>query len=442
MVQQTFSMPLFLLKVREGQHLEKAEIQSFIKNMKTIPDSQLGAFLAHAYHKPLREDNMVDLTLAMRDSGECLQWEGFDKPVVDKHSTGGVGDKVTICLAPLVAALDLAIPTVAGRGLGHTGGTVDKFESIPGFSCDLSSQQLQNQVREIGVAIGKQSDSVAPADRKFYALRDITATVPSIPLITASILSKKLAERLNHLVIDLKWGTGAFMQTLDDARALAKSLINTANGAGTKTTALITNMNQPLGEVSGNFSEVVEAVSVLKNEIFEPGFKETRDLTIRLAAQLYQSVHPNFSADEVLQKCNTALASGKAYEIFCKLLQQQGAKGDYFENDHNLIQECSLVLEITAPRDGVIQSIKTKSLGQALVLAKAGRQTETDIIDTKVALHHPKKVGTRVRAGDVLCRLHFNCQKHEGQIQKILTEAYELTEDSVSPQALIEEVVS
>lgn len=438
---QNFPIGLFLLKVRDGQKLETSEIRAFIQNLPQIPDAQISAFLVHAFHQPLCEENMVELTLAMRDSGDCLHWDGFDKPVVDKHSTGGVGDKITICLAPLVAALGLAIPTVAGRGLGHTGGTTDKFEAVPGFSCDLSSTQMIKQVRELGVAVGKQSDSIAPADRKLYALRDVTGTVPSIPLITASILSKKLAESLQALVLDLKWGNGAFMTSLDDATALAESLIRTANGAGTKTRAIITNMNQPLGLVSGNLCEMMEAVAVLKNQQIEPLLEETRDLTLEFAAQLYVLVYPNVSHEQALQKAIAQLESGKAYEIFCQLLARQGADGDYFEKNFKMIPTCQKQMVIKVANSGFVRHIHTQALGQALVLAKAGRQIATDVVDGLVSLHHPVKQGDQVQAGDVLCTLHYNDAAHVNAMQKILQEAYEISEQSTQVFPLIQEVV-
>ena len=438
---QEFSIGLFLLKVRDGQELATHEIQSFIQNLPQIPDAQISAFLVHAFHQPLNEKNMVDLTLAMRDSGDILRWDGFDKPVVDKHSTGGVGDKITLSLAPLVAALGLAIPTVAGRGLGHTGGTTDKFEAVPGFSCDLSSAQMIKQVRELGVAVGKQSDSIAPADRKLYALRDVTGTVPSIPLITASILSKKLAESLQALVIDLKWGNGAFMQTLADARALAQSLIRTANGAGTKTRAVITNMNQPLGLMSGNLCEMLEAAAVLKNQQQEPLLHETRSLTLEFAAQLYLAVYPNVSHAQALQKATTQLESGKAYEIFCQLLAKQGADGDYFEKNLNMLPTCQKQIVIKATHSGFVRQIQTQALGQALVLAKAGRQVATDVVDGLVSLQHPLKQGDMVQAGDVLCTLHYNDASHVGEVQKLLQNAYEISEQPPQVFPLIQEVV-
>lgn len=440
MSQPDFSIGLFLLKVRDGQKLSNGEISAFISNLPFLPDAQVSAFLVHAFHQPLCEENMVQLTLAMRDSGQCLHWENYDKPVVDKHSTGGVGDKITICLAPLVASMGLAIPTVAGRGLGHTGGTSDKFESVPGFSCDLSSDELMSQVREMGVAIGKQSESIAPADRKLYALRDVTGTVPSIPLITASILSKKLAESLQALVIDLKWGSGAFMQTLDDARALANSLSRTAQGAGTKTRVLITNMNQPLGLVSGNLCEMQEAVLVLKNNVKETCVRETYELTLALAAHMYTSVFANVSFDEALNLAKQKIEKGEAYEVFCKLLKKQGAQSDFFDRHTNLLESCRSKIVVKAKESGFVRRIQTQALGQALVLAKAGRQNVADSIDPQVSLYHPKKIGAEVVAGDILCELSLNESSSHARIQSLLQDAYEISEQPVNSFPLIQEV--
>lgn len=442
MSQTTFSMRSLLSRVARGKPVPSTEIYQMIENLDTVPDDQISAFLAHVYHAHLSKENMVDLTLAMRDSGNSLEWGEMDKPIVDKHSTGGVGDKVTICLGPLVAALGLGMPTISGRGLGHTGGTLDKLHAIPGFSCDLSREQIVSQVKKLGIAMAQQTDDVAPADRKLYAMRDVTATVMSVQLITASILAKKLSENLDSLTIDLKWGTGAFMKTLDNARELARSLIETAEGAGVKTRAVITNMNQPLGAVSGNWCESAEAVKVLKNDLSHPLIGETRELTLALAAQMLASVDGSVTEEQALVKATEALDSGKAYEVFCQVLECQGASPSLFDKDFDLTPECQHELVVKAPQSGYLQSLQTETLGEALVLARAGREKVTDQVDAQVSLFHPIKVGAKVAAGDELFRLRYNDATHAARFQSLLEGSFQISDAPVSEYPLIQEVQS
>lgn len=435
-------MPLFLEKVRDAKPLDEAEIQHFISHLKDFPDEQVSAFLAHAYHQPLAKQNKAQLTLAMRDSGVKLDWTGLNKPVVDKHSTGGIGDKISICLAPLLASLGMAVPTIMGRGLGFSGGTVDKLEAIPGLSLRLTAAKIQNLVREFGMAYGAQSDDIAPADKKLYALRDVTATVESIPLITASILSKKLAESPDALVLDVKWGSGAFMATLDKARELALSLVETAEEAGVKTRAFLTNMNQPLGLVSGNASEVVEAVMILKNDASKARqMADTRTLTLELAASLLMQTGLEKSTTAALTHAETELASGRPYEIFRRVVSAQGGDFDVFEKTHVLLPATKHRLVVTASTDGYLASVNGKALGQALILGKAGREKQSDAIDHVTALEHPVKIGDQVHKGDVLCAIYLNHGDRLGEIQALLESAFRISEAPVPPQPLIQEVL-
>lgn len=439
-----FSMPLFLEKIREHKMPMPGEIRHFILNLASCPDEQVGAFLAHAYHQPLCRESMVELTLAMRDSGHKLNWQGFDRPVVDKHSTGGVGDKTTILLAPLVAALGMAMPTIAGRGLGFSGGTVDKLEAIPGFSCQMTASHFETLVREYGTAFGAQTSDIAPADRKLYQMRDVTATVESIPLITASILSKKLAESLGYLVMDVKWGNGAFMATLEKARALAKSIVTTAHDAGTQTQALLTNMNQPLGFVSGNWCEVVEAANLLKNNdvTMKISAQDTLRLTRELAANLLLQTKLMTTRDAALTKIDNVLASGRPFEIFCQVVAAQGGDAQLFEKALVTIPETKHKITVRAKDDGFVTSIHTKALGQALVCAKAGREKQDDVIDPVTSLCHPVKVGDRVQHGDVLCELTTNHGENLAAIKNLLEAAYVVGPDAVTVLPLISEVIA
>lgn len=440
---QKFSIILFLEKVRDHVALSENEITTFIKNMGHIPDEQLSAFLAHAYHQPLSKENRTHLTLAMRDSGIKLNWQGIEKPIVDKHSTGGVGDKVTICLGPLVAALGMAMPTISGRGLGHTGGTLDKLESISGLSTEISPEKIQEQVKKWGLVFAGQTKDIVPADRKLYALRDITATVNSLPLITVSILSKKLAESLDSLILDVKWGSGALMNSFDDAKKLAMALVETANLAGTPTRALITNMNQPLGQVSGNFCEVAEAVDILKKSKNDcKKISDTRELTIALTAELLLMNKICKTQTEATSKIESALASGKPFEIFCQVIAEQGGDAKIFEKDYPTILETKHKIAIKSPKSGIIQSIQTKNLGLALVLARAGRQKQGEAVAANTSLHHPHKIGATLKTGDTICTLFTDDNEKESQIRELLEKAFQIGEAYPSLDPLIKETMT
>ena len=442
MSRTNFSMPLFLEKVRDAKSLDEAEVRHFISHLKNFPDEQVSAFLAHAFHQPLSKQNKVHLTLAMRDSGVKLDWTGLNKPVVDKHSTGGIGDKISICLAPLLASLGMAVPTIMGRGLGFSGGTVDKLESIPGLSLGLRAEKIQQLVREFGMAFGAQSDDIAPADKKLYALRDVTATVESVPLITASILSKKLAESLDALVLDVKWGSGAFMSTRDKACELALSLIETAEEAGVKTRAFLTNMNQPLGLVSGNACEVIEAVMILKNETSKSRqMTDTRTLTLELAASLLIQTGFEKSTTTALARAESALLSGRPFEIFCRVVRAQGGDFESFEKSFSLLPTTKHRLIVSATTDGYLASVNGKALGHALILGKAGREKQLDAIDHITSLEHPVKIGDAVRKGDVLCAIYLNHSDKLGDIQALLESAFQISSEPILPQPLIQEVL-
>lgn len=436
----SFSITRFLEKVRDGHTLRSEDIHFFISHLPDIGDEQVVAFLAHAYHKSLQRENIVDLTMAMRDSGTTLNWDGLGKIVVDKHSTGGVGDKVTISLAPLVASLGLAMPTISGRGLGFSGGTLDKLASVPKLRTTLGTDEIQSLVKRFGFCFAGQSENIAPADRRLYALRDVTATVTSLPLIASSILSKKLAESLDVLVLDVKWGSGAFMQTLPQARELAKTLVETATGAGTKTKALITNMNQPLGLLSGNWCEMVEAVEILTKSKDEcTAVADLRELVVTFAVDLLLLSKTCEESDEAREKVEETLSSGKPFELLCQLINAQGGEASALEGDLDPLQETKYHIEIRADRSGTIQSMNTRLLGESLVLAHAGRQKQTDEIAYNTSLSHLLKVGDAVRSGDILCTLRTDFNEHEALIREYLNTAYKIGSEKPDAPRLIEE---
>ncbi len=401
------AIPQEIIKTkRNSQVLSSAEIQQFVQGLTddSFSDSQAAALAMAIYLNGMTVPETVALTLAMRDSGTVLNWQGkLNGPVVDKHSTGGVGDKVTLMLAPMVAACGAYMPSIAGRGLGHTGGTVDKLEAIPGYSCTQSLSRIQQLLPELGCVIVGQSSELAPADRRLYGIRDVTATVESIPLITASILSKKLSEGLDALVMDVKVGNGAIMATANDAQALAQSIVNTATGAGVATRALITDMNQILGTTAGNALEVVETLDYLTGKYREPRLHQ---LTLELGAnmlllgKLYQD---KASAVAALEH---GLSSGKAAEIFAKMVSAMGGPTDLLEKPDNYLAKANVIKAITAPQSGILHFNNTIGLGMAVVRLGGGRSHPAQQIDPAVGFSQILAAGSAVEAGQVIAQVH------------------------------------
>lgn len=401
------AIPQEIIKTkRNGQVLSSAEIQQFVQGLTddSFSDSQAAALAMAIYLNGMTVPETVALTLAMRDSGTVLNWQGkLNGPVVDKHSTGGVGDKVTLMLAPMVAACGAYMPSIAGRGLGHTGGTVDKLEAIPGYSCTQSLSRIQQLLPELGCVIVGQSSELAPADRRLYGIRDVTATVESIPLITASILSKKLSEGLDALVMDVKVGNGAIMAKANDAQALAHSIVNTATGAGVATRALITDMNQILGTTAGNALEVVETLDYLTGKYREPRLHQ---LTLELGAnmlllgKLYQDKASAIAALE------HSLSSGKAAEIFAKMVSALGGPTDLLEKPDNYLAKASVVKAITAPQSGILHFNNTIGLGMAVVRLGGGRSHPAQQIDPAVGFSQILAAGSAVEEGQVIAQVH------------------------------------
>ncbi|WP_108816226.1 thymidine phosphorylase [Loktanella sp. Alg231-35] len=366
-----------------------------------VSDAQAGAFAMAVVLNGLSDEGRVALTQGMRDSGDVLQWD-LPGPVLDKHSTGGVGDCVSLILAPVLAACGTYVPMVSGRGLGHTGGTLDKLEAIPGLSINVSEAQLRQITSDVGCAIVSATGKIAPADRRLYAIRDVTATVESVDLITASILSKKLAAGLESLVLDVKCGSGAFMKTPQDALELAQALVHTAKGAGCKTAALITDMNEPLAPALGNAVEVAVCMEVLAgNTIAAP---RLYDLTVALCAKLLvmQGEDPVDAADRV----TVAISSGKAMEHFARMITALGGPPDMAHDWHTHLPKAPIVGDVTAPATGRITAIDGEALGLAVVGLGGGRNVETDQINPAVGLTEMIGLGDSVTRGDPLCVVH------------------------------------
>lgn len=391
---------------RNGGNLNQAEIKQFVRGLTddSFSEGQVAALAMAIYLNGMQTDEIVALTLAMRDSGTVLNWQGkLNGPVVDKHSTGGVGDKVTLMLAPMVAACGAFMPSIAGRGLGHTGGTVDKLETIPGYSCTQSLEKIQQLLPQLGCVIVGQSSQLAPADRRLYAIRDVTATVESIPLITASILSKKLSEGLDALVMDVKIGNGAIMRTVDDASALASSIVNVANGAGVPTRALLTDMNQILGNTAGNALEVIETLDYLTGKYREPRLHQ---VTLELGANMLMlgSLYPDkASATAALEH---SLSSGKAAEIFAKMVAALGGPADLIDKPQQYLASAPVVQDIITPQSGYLSYNNTVGLGMAVVRLGGGRSHPSQQIDPAVGFSHILPTGSKVQQGDVIAKVH------------------------------------
>ncbi|WP_424178670.1 thymidine phosphorylase [Yoonia sp. TsM2_T14_4] len=367
----------------------------------SVSDAQAGAFAMAVCLNGLSDQGSVALTRAMRDSGDVLSWD-LPGPVLDKHSTGGVGDCVSLIAAPVLAACGAYVPMISGRGLGHTGGTLDKLEAIPGLSTQVTEQHLRQITREVGCAIVSATGQIAPADRRLYAIRDVTATVGSIDLITASILSKKLAAGLDGLILDVKCGSGAFMKTPDDARALAQALVSAANGAGCRTAALITDMNAPLAPALGNAVEVAVCMEVLEgNSAAAPRLTElTKALCVHLLTLQGRSA-PEASAQVAL-----ALSSGEAMERFARMIAAMGGPPDMAEDWRTHLPAAPIMGEVTAPDSGHITAIDGEALGLVVVGLGGGRRIETDRINPSVGLTDMIGLGASVTRGQPLCTLH------------------------------------
>ncbi|RMG35651.1 MAG: thymidine phosphorylase [Planctomycetota bacterium] len=396
-------MPAFnpvrtICRKRDGHVLSDEEIAALVSGFVegTVSDAQMAAWAMAVYFRGMTPQETAALTQAMLDSGARLSWTAADRPLVDKHSTGGIGDKTSLVLAPLLAACGVRVPMISGRGLGPTGGTLDKLEAIPGFRTDLSLQEIRRQVRDVGCVITGATEDLVPADRRLYALRDVTGTVPSIPLITASIMSKKLAEGLDALVLDVKHGTGAFMKRLPDARKLAESLVRVGTACGVRTTALITDMNQPLGEMVGNATEVIEAVEVLRDRKHGP----VRTLCEALAVSALRRIHRESPPEELQATVCAALDRGDAYEYFCRMVRAQGG-------DPTARLPLAEPRDVNADRSGCILGIDAEQIGYALIEAGGGRKHQGQPIDHAVGFRMHVEIGDTVRAGEPLATAYL-----------------------------------
>lgn len=410
-------------KKRDGQRLAAAEIAAFIGGLTagTVTDGQVAAFAMAVFFNGMSRDEAVALTLSMRDSGSVLDWSHLPGPVTDKHSTGGVGDNVSLVLAPIVAACGAYVPMISGRGLGHTGGTLDKMDAIPGYASQPDLALFRKAVLETGCAIIGQTADLAPADRRLYAIRDVTATVESVPLITASILSKKLAAGLGSLVLDVKLGNGAFMEKSRDATALAASLVEVANGAGLKTSALVTDMNEPLASAAGNALEVRNAVDFLTGRFRDPRLET---VTLALAAEMLHSAGLAATNQNGMSRAAEALASGRAAATFGRMVAALGGPADFVEKAEIHLPKAPVELAVRATGNGFVTGIATRDVGLAVVVLGGGRSRPEDRIDPSVGVTRLLPVGAEVIAGEALARVHARTQADAEKAARAVLGAY------------------
>ena len=431
-------------KKRDGASLNDAEIGFLVQGISdgSLTDAQLGAFAMAVFKCGMSMNERVDLTRHMMNSGDTLQWSQLelDGPVVDKHSTGGVGDKISLMLAPIVAACGGYVPMVSGRGLGHTGGTLDKLESIPGYDGTPNNSKFQSLVKKVGCAIIGQTANLAPADQRFYATRDVTATVESIDLITASILSKKLASGLDALVMDIKTGNGAFAADYKMAQELAQSIANVSNQSGVPTSCLITDMNQVLGHSVGNATEVTECLDFLVN----PKDANTRliTLTIELSAYMLQLSGLEKDLDIARKKSQDALNSGQAASIFGKMIYELGGPIDLLEKPNKHLNPMPIISPVKSKVSGYISEIDVRAVGLSMIHLKAGRTKSTDPIDHGVGLSEIVSVGQWVSKGDTLAMAHCRDKDQISYLEKSLPSLITLNDNQITSPVLIHEVLS
>ena len=427
-----------ILKKREGGALTRDEIEYFVKGVTdgSIPDYQTSALLMAILWRGMDMDETYALTRAMKLSGDVVDLSGIDGIKVDKHSTGGVGDKTTLIVAPLAAACGVKVAKMSGRGLGFTGGTVDKMESIPGFKTALEPEEFFKQVREVGMSVIGQTAHVAPADKKLYALRDVTATIDNLSLITSSIMSKKLACGSDAIVLDVKCGDGAFMKNEEMAAELSNMMCEIGKADGKKTVAVITDMNQPLGNAVGNSLEVIEAIEVLKGH----GPKDIEELALKLAGlMIYLGGHAK-AADEGHEKAKAALENGAALEVFRRFVAAQGGNPGIVD-DYKLLPQHSIEKEIHADADGFVTEIKARGIGLASQHSGAGRATKEDEIDLSAGIYLSKKVGSAVKKGDVLATVYGN---DAGKVERAAAEAekaFKISDKAPDAPVLIKRVI-
>jgi len=426
-------VPDLIRRKRDGGVLEDRELRALVRAYTDgdVPDYQMSAMLMAILFKGLAPEELAAWTDAMVHSGSVMDHSRVSKRKVDKHSTGGVGDKISLCLAPAVASLGVAVPMVSGRGLGHTGGTLDKLEAIPGFTVGLPLDRARSMLEDLGLFLIGQTDDVAPADRKLYALRDVTGTVESIPLIASSIMSKKIAEGIDGLVLDVKVGAGAFMRDLEAARELARTLVGIGEAAGKRVRALLTDMNNPIGAMVGNALEVREAIDVMRGG----GPADTRLLTVQLGAEMLLLGEAFDDASEAREAMERTLDGGDALALFAKVVEAQGGDPGVCD-DPGRLPAASGQEAVSAPSDGFVAGIEPRSIARAAMEVGAGRRVKEDMIDPATGVELHVRIGERVSAGQRLATIHNN-GVNQAEARDFAREAFEISPERPEPPGMI-----
>ena len=423
-------------KKREKEELTKEEIKFLLNEylVGNVPDYQMSAFLMATYFNDMTAGELLEFTMTMRDSGDTVKFDDVDKFLVDKHSTGGVGDKVTIVLAPILSALGMGTTKLSGKGLGHTGGTIDKFESIKGFKFSKTRDDVVKIANKTGIGLMGYSDKIVPLDKKIYALRDVTATVPSIPLIASSIMSKKLAIQSDVIILDVKVGDGAFMKDIEHAKELARRMIEIGTGAGRKVKVVLSNMDEPLGYSIGNANEIIESIEMLKGNAPE----DLKEVVYTIAELALKAKGEITELSEGIEKIDAVINSGLALSKLREFIAESGGNGDLVD-DYSILPTAKNKMEVFSNKEGYVSKIKAEEVGKAAMIIGAGRATKEDEVDHAVGLKILKKVGDKIEKGEKIAEIYYNDAKNVEDSKNMILDAYVLQNEKVlEPKAILE----
>ena len=425
-------------KKRDNEKLSDKEIEFLLNGYLAgdIPDYQMSAFLMAVYFNDMSQEELLKFTTLMRDSGDVIKFDEINRFLVDKHSTGGVGDKVTVVLSPILSALGMGNVKLSGKGLGHTGGTIDKFESIKGFRFSTTRDELVKIANKTGVGLMGYSDKIVPLDKKLYSLRDVTATVPSIPLIASSIMSKKLAIHSDVIILDVKVGDGAFMKNLELAEKLSERMIEIGKGANRKVRVVLSNMDEPLGHAVGNANEIIEAIEFLKGNYAD----DLKEVVYTIASLALKEKGEVKELEEAKEKIDKVINDGSALKILSEFIEESGGNKELV-NNYDLLPKAKSVMEIFSEKEGYIKKIKTEEIGKAAMIIGAGRAKKEDEIDHAVGINIFKKVGEKIAKNEKIAEIYYNNDENVEESKNMILEAFVLTEEKVEKQKAVLKII-
>ena len=425
-------------KKRDNEKLSDKEIEFLLNGYLAgdIPDYQMSAFLMAVYFNDMSQEELLKFTMLMRDSGDVIKFDEINRFLVDKHSTGGVGDKVTVVLSPILSALGMGNVKLSGKGLGHTGGTIDKFESIKGFRFSTTRDELVKIANKTGVGLMGYSDKIVPLDKKLYSLRDVTATVPSIPLIASSIMSKKLAIHSDVIILDVKVGDGAFMKNLELAEKLSERMIEIGKGANRKVRVVLSNMDEPLGHAVGNANEIIEAIEFLKGNYAD----DLKEVVYTVASLALKEKGEVKELEEAKEKIDKVINDGSALKILSEFIEESGGNKELV-NNYDLLPKAKSVMEIFSEKEGYIKKIKTEEIGKAAMIIGAGRAKKEDEIDHAVGINIFKKVGEKIAKNEKIAEIYYNNGENVEESKNMILEAFVLTEEKVEKQKAVLKII-